>query len=89
MLATFILLVIAFGFAILIPNIGDAMTILGATTNSAIGFVFPIIFYLKLERKLPTFSGQKITAYIVLVTIIICSIIEIGTFVYKKVNNLG
>ena len=67
-----------------IPNIGDAMTILGATTNSGIGFLFPIIYYLKLERKAPRFSSKKIIAYCVFVFITISSIIELGMFAYKK-----
>jgi hypothetical protein len=53
-LATFVIVLISFGLSLAIPNIGDAMTILGATTNSGIGFLLPIIYYLKLERKLPT-----------------------------------
>ena len=69
-----------------IPNIGDAMTILGATTNSGIGFLLPIIYYLKLERKAPRWSNKKVCAYIVFAFVCISSCIEIGTFVYKKVN---
>jgi len=35
--------------AILIPDIGAVISLAGATVNPFIGFVFPIIFYLKLE----------------------------------------
>ena len=33
--------------AIFIPGTGDAMTIVGATTNPAVGFIMPIVFYWK------------------------------------------
>lgn len=79
---------ISFAIGIAIPNIGDAMTILGATTNSGIGFLLPIIYYLKLERKLPTFCKEKLIAYFVFVAISCCSVIELLTFIYKKVNDL-
>ena len=87
-LATFGVVLVSFILALAIPNIGDAMTILGATTNSGIGFLLPIIFYLKSERKATSFSNRKIIAYIVFVCICISSCIEIGTFIYKKANNL-
>jgi len=35
--------------AIAIPNISGAITITGATVNPFIGFIFPILFYLKLD----------------------------------------
>ena len=85
-LATFVLVLISFVLSLAIPNIGDAMTILGATTNTGIGFILPIIYYLKLERKAPTWSNKKIVAYVVLAVMSISSVIEIGTFVYKKIH---
>jgi amino acid permease len=75
-------------FAIFIPNIGDAMTILGATTNTLIGFVMPIVYYLKIEKRRRKTSPNIMIGYIVLVIVCICSVIEIATFIYKKVNNL-
>jgi hypothetical protein len=69
-----------------LASIGDAMTILGATTNSLIGFLMPIIYYLKLEEKEPRWAPHKVVAYIVFVTVCICSCIELGTFINKKVN---
>ena len=86
MIATFLLTAICFGFAILIPNVGDATTILGATTNSGVGFVLPCLYYLKLKRKEPTFSSDKIPCYATIIIISICSVIELGTFIYKKVH---
>ena len=43
----------AFGclfFALIIPGISDAITILGYTINPIIGFIFPCLFYLKLNK---------------------------------------
>jgi amino acid permease len=85
-IATFILVLISFGFSILIPNIGDAMTILGATTNTGIGFLLPIIYYLKIEEKAPRFASHKVIAYIVFAVCCCCSVIELVTFVIKKQN---
>jgi amino acid permease len=47
-LVTFVIVLISYILSLAIPNIGDAMTILGATTNSGIGFILPIIYYLKM-----------------------------------------
>ena len=79
-------MLISYILSLAIPNIGDAMTILGATTNSGIGFLLPIIYYLKMEKHLPTWSNQKVICYLVFGFICLSSVIEIGSFVYKKVN---
>lgn len=47
-IVTFVIVLISYILSLAIPNIGDAMTILGATTNSGIGFILPIIYYLKM-----------------------------------------
>ena len=78
---------VCFGAAVLIPTIGDITTILGATTNSAVGFLLPIAYYLRLRRKLPRFSNQKVLAYFVFVLICCCSVIELYTFIQKKVSS--
>jgi len=75
---------VSFAISLAIPNIGDAMTILGATTNSGIGFLFPIVYYLKLERKAPKYSSRRIIAYCVFTFITLSSIVELGMFGYKK-----
>lgn len=46
--ATFGIITFAYIIALTVPTIGDAMTILGATTNTFVGFLLPIIFYLKI-----------------------------------------
>lgn len=83
---TFILCALCFVISIGIPNIGDCTTILGATTNSAIGFIFPAIYYLKIEKKAPRFAPNKIACYVTLVFISIASVIELTTFIYKKTH---
>jgi len=40
---------LCYALALVIPNIGAAISITGATVNPFIGFLFPIIFYLKLD----------------------------------------
>ena len=35
--------------AVCIPDVGSVISIAGATVNPFIGFLFPIIFYLKLK----------------------------------------
>ena len=47
---TFVLVTIAVTIALVVPTITDAMTILGATTNSGIGFLLPIHFYFKTQK---------------------------------------
>ena len=84
---TFIFTIIAYVVAFFVPSLGDIMTILGATTNTGIGFLFPIIFYLKIEKDNGgTWAPNKLIAYFVFVTISICSIIELYSFILKKVN---
>lgn len=85
-LVTFILVLVSFVLSLAIPNIGDAMTILGATTNSGIGFLLPIIYYLRMEHKAPRWSNKKVCAYFVFGLICVCSVIELGTFVMKKMD---
>lgn len=50
--------IIAVCYLITIPvaDIGDAMSILGPTTNTAVGFLIPIIFWLKFDRISESFE---------------------------------
>lgn len=84
--ATFVLVLVSFGIAAPLASIGDAMTILGATTNTLIGFLLPIIYYLKLEEKAPRWAPHKIVCYVVFVVSVLSSIIELSTFIYKKTS---
>lgn len=61
------------------------MAILGATTNTGIGFLLPIVFYLKLENnRTKQLTNHKIICYICFVAVCICSVIELYTYVYSK-----
>jgi hypothetical protein len=70
-------------------SVGSVMTILGATTNSAIGFLLPIAFYLKMERKRPTFTSDKLACYFIFVFICISSVIELTTFGMRIASGNG
>ena len=84
-LVTLFLICVSYVFALAIPNFGDALTILGATTNSGIGFLLPIMYYLRLEKSKPRNHPKKILCYLIFVFICISSIIELFTFVYLKI----
>lgn len=86
-LCTFGLVTFAVAIAIFVPSIGDAMTILGATTNSGIGFLIPIVFYLKIEEKRGgRWTNMKVMSYIVFGTICVCSLITLYSYADKKLN---
>ena len=83
---TLAMMIFSYLIAICVPNFGDAITILGATTNSAIGWILPIWYYLMMNKGVSKKSLKIIVAYLVLIFIVISSFIEVGTFVYKKLN---
>jgi len=86
---TFIIVFVSMVFSLPFKSLGTVMTILGATTNSAIGFLLPILFYLKMERKRPKYTNDKMLAYFVFVFISISSVIELTTFGLKTANGNG
>ncbi len=69
-----------------VTSIGTVMTVLGATTNSAIGFLLPIMFYLKVEKKTPKYTNIKIAAYLLFAFICISSVITLTILVLEIVN---
>jgi hypothetical protein len=48
---TLVMILICAILAVLIENIGDAITILGSLTNPSIGFILPGLFYLNLVKN--------------------------------------
>ena len=62
------------------------ISILGATTNSAIGFLLPVCYYLKLEKRTSPWTNMKIGCYIVFVFICCSSVIELVTIVLGLIN---
>ena len=69
--------------SIVIPNIGDVMTVVGATTNPLVGFSLPIVFYLKTDNS-PTWSYKRIFAHFVNVVVILVGILSLTSFIIKK-----
>ena len=74
------------GLSCAFKNIKTPISLLGATTNAAIGFLLPITYYLKMEHKQPKFSNMKIACYIIFVLMTMTSIIELVTIVIQIAN---
>lgn len=85
-ICTLCLIAVSWGIAILVPTIGDAMTILGATTNSWIGFLIPIVFYSKIESRdgKSNFTATKSVSYLIFLLICVCSCITLYTYATSK-----
>ena len=73
----FICMIISFG----LTSLGTVATILGATTNSAIGFWLPIMFYLKVERKTSKWTNTKICAYLLFGFVAFSSCMTLGLMI--------
>ena len=81
-LITVVIIFVCYILAASIPNIGSVISIAGATVNPFIGFLFPIIFYLKIDgdaRKSEALTIEyvldRLVAYSVIVLISIISVI--------------
>jgi amino acid permease len=72
-----------------LTSLGTVATLLGATTNSAIGFWLPILFYLRVERKGPKWTNTKIAAYIMFGFVAFSSVMTLGLMVARAINNSG
>ena len=86
---TLIIVAVCCVIATPVLSIATIMTILGATTNSAIGFLLPIAFYLKHERKTPRYTNDKIACYVLFVFICFSSVAELTTFTLKTLEGNG
>lgn len=64
------------------------MTVLGATTNSAVGFLLPIIFYLKTEKNTSMFTKTKVAAYLLFAFICVSSVVTLTLFVRDFINEI-
>lgn len=67
---------ICYVLAVAIPNVGSCIAITGATINPLIGYIFPIVFYLQID-KTPATSQPKLVSQLVLFLVIACSILGI------------
>jgi amino acid permease len=83
-LVTIGMCLISFALAVAIPGIGDAITILGTTTNPMIGFILPIIFYLKIIDDVP--QWKKIICWFTLLFVIAVSIASLVQFIIDKTD---
>lgn len=72
-LVSFTMVIFCYAAALLLPNVGSVIAITGATVNPFIGFIFPILFYLKIDKS-DEMSSSKIMAKAVLVSVLTISI---------------
>ena len=83
---TFVLVSVSVTIALVVPTISDAMTILGATTNSGIGFLLPIHFYFKTQKDNKKITNMKVMCIIIYVIICISSVITMVNFIKDKMG---
>ena len=76
---TLVIIILCTVMSLPVLSIGTIMSFLGATTNSAIGFLLPIIFYLHVEKRTGKWTNMKVLSYIVFVFICASSVIELYT----------
>ena len=69
-----------------IPNIGQAMTLVGSTINPVIGFIIPVLFYQKLLKNKPWYHIDRLFSYFVILFVIVVSILSLYEFFTS--NNL-
>ena len=81
LLWTFILTLISFGIATVIPNIGAAMTLVGCTIKPVVGFIMPVLFYWPQISHTPWYGIEKIKAISNVVVITIVSILGFINFI--------
>ena len=76
---TLIILLVSMTISIAFTNISFVMALLGATTNSAIGFGLPIIYYWHVEKRAPWYTNMKLISYFFFGFVIASSCIELYT----------
>lgn len=59
--------------ALLLPNVGTVIAVTGATVNPMIGYILPIIFYIKIDPQ-PRKSFSKVVAMVTLTLVALVSI---------------
>ena len=83
---TVLLNLVACAVSCAFQNIKMPISILGATTNSAIGFLLPICYYLKMEKRTSPYTNMKIVCYLIFVFICVSSVIELVTIGIQIAN---
>lgn len=72
-----------------LTSLGTVATLLGATTNSAIGFWLPIMFYLKVEKKTSKWTNIKIAAYLLFGFVAFSSCMTLGLMLNRAIQGDG
>jgi len=89
-IVTLIIVTTCFVLAVAIPNISDAMTVIGATTNPLVGFTFPIVFYLKMDTlqggNTSCWAPHRLIAHVVNVICIASGAVSLALFIKQKVD---
>ena len=92
-IVTLIIVSTCFVLAVAIPNISDAMTVIGATSNPLVGFTLPIIFYLEMDTltggNTSSCAPHRLFAHIVNIICIATGVISLSLFIKKKVDGDG
>jgi len=83
-LITFALCSASFVLALFLSTLGDALTVVGSTTNPIVGFIIPIMFYWRINPDAPLLSRGKIVSLIVGVLIVVISIVDLLNFFLNK-----
>ena len=81
------LIIVSMLFAMAFTNIGTIMTILGATTNSAIGFLLPISFYLQTTHKAHAWRPDRAFAKLLFLFVICSSGVSLTMLAIKLTEN--
>jgi len=71
------MVILCFFLAVIMPNVGTVIGVTGATANPFVGFIFPILFYLKIDRS-PMSSGPKLRAQLMLFLCILVSVLGLA-----------
>ena len=89
-MVTLIVVTTCFVLAVAIPNISDAMTVIGATTNPIVGFTLPIVFYLKMDTlrngDQSFWTLHRLVAHTVNIICIATGIISLSLFIKDKAD---
>ena len=78
-IVTLVIVVVSMAFSLRLTNISTVMAFLGATTNSAVGFLLPIVYFWHVEKKKPWFDTMKLLSYFFFGFVLISSCIELYT----------
>ena len=79
-IVTLLLIILNCVLALFIPNIGDAMTLVGSTINPVIGFIIPVVFYWKVIDDKPLLSFDKVAGVVSVAVVSVVSVLSLINF---------